>query len=618
MKKFLKWIAIVFGVIFLFLVISVFALPFFLPLDKIKDFAAAKISETIHRDVKINSVAFDIFSGIRLKGLTVGNRQGFAAQPFVSAESIDLRYAFWPLFSRQIIVKELRLVKPMILIEKGRDGEFNFSDLTAAKPGKEPTKPSQTAGKPPFELYVSSFSIDRGKISYVDHAAGTKTEVKDLTVKLAGFELALIKPIDLKASAIATYNGKEIPLGLGAKIGVNLVKESINISELSLSIAGESINGSASISAWKIAPHLDFTLASKGIEVDPLLLLFAGSAPTPKKKALPGELTKTINQAAKSLPANVSAKGAVAIDNLVFQGFKVDKIIAEIKLKNKVAALDLKEVRIYNGVLSGQAKVNLNVSGLQYSVADLKLAGFNSTAFINALAAGPLASLPDSKDLVNKVYGQLDLGANLSGGGVEMPALLNNLTAQGSFSLKKGALKRLKTIDAIAEKLGTAALKQDLSLQGLTADFTFGKMIVGIKNFDLADNDLNIKFNGDINLAAQKFGEGNRLVLRASPTATKGLSREYNLLRDKDGWLEATFELRGDLKKPFPMPILLKPFDTAVGKLKVTVDAKKVEIENKAKEEAAKAEAEAKAKADEEKRRLEEEAKNKLKSLFNK
>ncbi|MFA6170053.1 MAG: AsmA family protein [Candidatus Margulisiibacteriota bacterium] len=617
MKKTLKWMAIVLGVVFLFLVISVFALPFFLPLDKIKDFAAAKISETIHRDVKIESVSFDLFSGIRLKGLSVGNRPGFADQPFITAESIDLRYAFWPLFSRQIIVKELRLVKPMILVEKGRNGEFNFSDLTAAKPGKEPAKPTQ-AGKPPFELYVSSFSIDRGRISYFDHGAGTKSEVKDLKVRLAGFELALIKPIDFNASAIVAYNGKEIPLGLGAKIGFNLVKESINISELSLAVAGESINGAASLSAWKIAPHLDFTLASKGIEVDPLLLLFAGSAPATPKKALPGELTKTINQAAKSLPANVSAKGEIAIDNLVFQGFKVDKINAGIKLKNKVASLNLKEIRIYSGVLSGQARVNLNVPGLQYSVADLKLSGFNATPFINALAAGPLASLPDSKDLINKVYGQLDLGATLSGSGVEMPALLNNLTAQGSLSLKKGALKRLKIIDAIAEKLGTTALKQDLSLQSLTADFSFGKMTVGIKNFNLADNDLNIKFNGNINLAAQKFGEGTRLVLRASPTATKGLSREYNLLRDKDGWLEATFELRGDLKKPFPMPILLKPLETAVGKLKVKVDAKKVEIENKAKEEAAKAEAEAKAKAEEEKRRLEEEAKNSLKNLFNK
>lgn len=617
MKKLMKWVAIVFGAIFLFLVISVFALPFFLPLDKIKDFAAAKISETIHRDVKIDSVAFDIFSGIRLKGLSVGNRPGFAKEPFISAESIDLRYAFWPLFSRQIIVKELRLVKPMILIEKGRDGEFNFSDLTASKPSKEPAKPSQT-GKPPFELYVSSFSIDRGKISYVDHAAGTKNEIKDLKVKLAGFELALVKPIDLNASAVVTYNGKEIPLGLGAKVGVNLVKESINISGLSLTIAGESLDGAAALSAWKVDPNLDFTLSSKGIEVDPLLLLFAGSAPAPKKKALPGELTKTINLAAKSLPANVSVKGEIAINNLVFQGFKVDKINAGIRLRNKVAALDLREIRIYSGALSGKAKVNLNVPGLQYSVADLKLTGFNSTAFINALAAGPLASLPDSKDLINKVYGELDLGANLSGSGVEMPALLNNLNAQGSFSLKKGALKRLKTIDAIAEKIGTAALKQDLSLQSLTADFTFGKMVVGIKNFNLADNDLNIKFNGDINLAAQKFGEGNRLALRASPASTKGLSREYNLLRDKDGWLEATFELRGDLKKPFPMPILAKPLETAIGKLKVTVDAKKVEVENKAKEEAAKAEAEAKAKADEEKKRLEDEAKNKLKSLFNK
>ena len=143
-------------------------------------------------------------------------------------------------------------------------------------------------------------------------------------------------------------------------------------------------------------------------------------------------------------------------------------------------------------------------------------------------------------------------------------------------------------------------------------------MVASVKGLDLRDNDLNIKFNGGLDLARQVFIAGNRLVLRASPDATKGLSREYNLLRDKDNWLELTLELKGSLKKPLPFPILDKPIDAAVGKVKLKIEAKKVEIENKAKEEAARIEAEAKAKAEEGKKRLAEEAKDQLKKLFNK
>jgi hypothetical protein len=192
---------------------------------------------------------------------------------------------------------------------------------------------------------------------------------------------------------------------------------------------------------------------------------------------------------------------------------------------------------------------------------------------------------------------------------VEVPDIMANGAASGALSLKKGELKRLKSIDAIAAKLHTPALKQDLKISELTANFTLKNQIVDVKELSLIDHDIRAKFKGGLDLARLKYVEGNRLTLMASPSLTKDLSREYNLLRDDKGWLEATFELKGDLKKPLPVPILEKPVEKAVGKLKIKIEAKKVEIEEKAKEEAKK-------KGEEEKKKLEEEAKKKLKEMI--
>ena len=65
MKNLLKWAGIIVGILLLVLIIGTVALPIFLPLEKIKEFAVAKISETINREVKIEKVSFNLFSGIK-------------------------------------------------------------------------------------------------------------------------------------------------------------------------------------------------------------------------------------------------------------------------------------------------------------------------------------------------------------------------------------------------------------------------------------------------------------------------------------------------------------------------------------------------------------------------
>jgi uncharacterized protein involved in outer membrane biogenesis len=601
MKKAIKWIAIVAGILIVLLIVGAVALPFVIPLEKIKDFAVVRISEAISREVKIEKVSFNIFEGIKLEGLSISNRPGFAKKSFVSADAIVLRYAFWPLFKRQIIIKELRLVKPEVLIEKNAAGEFNFSDLTQKRaPAKKPEKK-----EPGFSVIIDVFSVRDGHIAYVDYGTKSSSEIKNADLTVSGITLALLKPLDLKFSGTAAYQKKVIPLSLAGKVGIDMANDTIKIPSLTLDVAGEKAAISANVSRLRAGPSIDFSISSRKLSVDPLLAIFAAGAPPKKEKTKRGELTQTINRATASLPRRLSLKGSIDIENLTFQEFKVDKAKLGLSLANKVVSADLKEIRVYEGMLSGKAVIDLNVSGLSYSLSDLKLSGFNAHHFSNAVVVTFLTRLPDYKDLVDKVYGTLDASLSLKGKGVEVPDIMANADASGSFSLKNGELKRLKTIDAIADKIKTAALKQDLKISELTGSFTFKNQVVDVKALSLKDTDINMKFKGGIDLGNLKFVSGNRLTLLGAPSLTRDLPREYTLMRNDQGWLEVTFELTGDLKKPLPALVLEKPLEKATEKLKLTIEAKKVEIEEAAKK-----------KAEEEKKRLEEEAKKKLKEMI--
>lgn len=615
MKKAIKWIAITAGILVVVLVVGVVALPFIIPVEKIKEFAVAKISETINREVKIEKASFNIFEGIKLEKLSVSNGRGFSKKPFVTADAIALRYAFWPIFRREIIIKELRLVKPEILIEKNARGVFNFSDLTKKKRPKAKAEEKKQS----FSMIIDTFSIRDGRVSYIDYGGKTSSEIKNADLTISGITLAMLKPIDFKFSSTAVYKGKNIPLSLAGKVGLDLKNDMIKIPSLSLGIAGEKAAISANVSRLKTGPSIDFSISSKKLSIDPLLAVFTAGATAPKKKAARGVLTKTVNKLTAGVPRKLRIKANIDIGNLSLFNFKVDRAKLGVTLNNKVVSADVQEIKIYGGKLSGKTTIYLSTPGLGWS-ANIKLAGLDAAPFSNAVVETFLTKLPDYKDLLNKVYGKLDLTVGIKGSGVEAPDILKKANVSGSLLLKNGELKRLKTIDAIADKIETPALKQDLKISKLSASFVMVNQVVEIKDLDLKDHDLNVTFKGFLDLARLHYVAGNRLTLKGSPRVTKNLPREYNLFRNEEGWLEATFELTGNLKKPIPALVLEKPLEKAIGKLKVKIEAKKVEIETAAKKKAAeekkRLEAEAKKKAEEEKKRLKEEAKKQLKDLI--
>lgn len=577
--KVLKFLGIGIGVILVILIVAAIALPYFLPLDKIKDMAAEKASEAIHRDVKIGKVAFNVFKGIEVRDVTVSNRPGYSNEPFISAGLIELKYNLWALLGRKVAIDKIVLVKPEILIEQ-RDGISNYSDLIGAK---KPAKTGETAKKEtakkskqlPVSIMVSKFSIKDAKLTMVTYTKGVKKVMglKDLNVNVSGISLKTTRPIDLDISLKGIYEGKEVPINVSGKIKFDLSRSYVNILNLDVSAAGEKLTLTAEITNFDKAPDIKMTLLSRKLDTDKFLAIVSGTgSKKPKVKAPPapyGQQTANINRSLRSIPANIKINAIIDLNNILFKEMKLDSVASKILLENKIMNINVEEVRAYNGKISGGITADLNVSGIKYSVKDMVLKGFNAKPFANDVIDSFLTALKDNEELKDKIEGTLDVNVALTGSGVETPDIIANAKANGSFLLKDGKVRKLKSLEGIADKLGVETLKHDLDLKEFKAGFTVANKVASIKDLILhngEEGDAKITFNGKANIGTKEFISGNVLALKLNPRLTKGMSKEWEPFIDKEGWLTVEFELTGSLTKPIPIPKLDKPMQKMIEK----------------------------------------------------
>ena len=112
------------------------------------------------------------------------------ATDLATAETLRVGVKLRPLLGRQVVITELALEKPVIRIEKGTDGKFNYE--TPPAPVK-PTAAPMEAKAPSAPLRVARSSVSAGKILYVDRKAGSETtldaidlSVRDLSIPTAG------------------------------------------------------------------------------------------------------------------------------------------------------------------------------------------------------------------------------------------------------------------------------------------------------------------------------------------------------------------------------------------------------------------------------------------------
>jgi AsmA protein len=186
MGKILKITAVIFVVIGIAVIAVMAAARIIITPDRVRQVVIPRAEAALNRPVSIGDIRVNIFTGIGIRDFLIKTENGDAT--FVAADELVLRYKFWPLLRRRVILNEARLENPEIRLVRFENGNFNFSDLLKPKNHAPPEPENGT----PLDLMVSEMRISGGMLNYLDRAAGQKPyEYRLINLSLAADDISL-------------------------------------------------------------------------------------------------------------------------------------------------------------------------------------------------------------------------------------------------------------------------------------------------------------------------------------------------------------------------------------------------------------------------------------------
>ncbi len=186
---------------------------------RVKDLVVPRASAALGREVTVREARLRIVprARVELAGTTVAGRPG--EPPLVQVDAFEIGLRLWPLLTslgKDVQVREIRLVKPIINLVRAKDGTWNYQGLggeAQAKPA--PGAQAQGAGAPP-SVVVGHAAIKDGEVHYFDALAGAGAAVAISRIDFAADDVGLGQPLAAKLSAALVNPEKNFQLALRA------------------------------------------------------------------------------------------------------------------------------------------------------------------------------------------------------------------------------------------------------------------------------------------------------------------------------------------------------------------------------------------------------------------
>ena len=195
MKKFLKWLLALLGVVVVLLVIVTFVLPMVVDPNDYKEEISAAVSKKTGRELTIDGdIKWSVFPsiGLELNDVTLGNPEEFDGQPMLDIGEAGISVKFLPLLKRQVQIGEVSMNDVSIYLSRKADGKNNWEDLTSARAGGDTASSGSGRGIESFEM--SGIEITNARVTLDD--VDRTTELKELDLKATNIKLG--KPFGLK------------------------------------------------------------------------------------------------------------------------------------------------------------------------------------------------------------------------------------------------------------------------------------------------------------------------------------------------------------------------------------------------------------------------------------
>jgi uncharacterized protein involved in outer membrane biogenesis len=186
---------IIAGVIFvvvlvLAIAIGAFWLNSFIHSPAFKSEVESRASETLGGPVQIDSVDFDIFHGVKLKGFVTQidpAHDGGQGALKIQVESVNCGYAWTELFQRKLRITGVTLDKPVIVLTKQPTAR-----RTTEAPAPSASTPSgpltgdasgSATGSLPFQFVLDRIKISSGSVTVLDANGGPVVNLQDLNAE---------------------------------------------------------------------------------------------------------------------------------------------------------------------------------------------------------------------------------------------------------------------------------------------------------------------------------------------------------------------------------------------------------------------------------------------------
>jgi uncharacterized protein involved in outer membrane biogenesis len=186
-------------------VAAVFILPGLIDWNAYRDDIAELVREATGRDVAIEGdlrLSLLPRPALTVQGVKLGNAKGASDANMLELERLDVNVRLQPLLSRHIEVESIRLVRPVVVLEKMKDGRVNW--VFEPERGANDREGGQAAAvgagvTEDLKLSLGRFEISEGRVIYRDNLSETEESIED--VEMSGSVASLSGPFDVAGRA---------------------------------------------------------------------------------------------------------------------------------------------------------------------------------------------------------------------------------------------------------------------------------------------------------------------------------------------------------------------------------------------------------------------------------
>ena len=453
--------------------------------------------------------------GAQVSGVSFSEKD--AKEEFVSFDSAHASVKVMPLLSGQYVVDSVSLSGFKARIVKGKDGRFNFSDLTesaAAKPPAQAEKKGEEKAAP-VVFDIGSVNIENAAVSYVDLQAGQEYTLEDLRLKTGRIAQNAEGKLEF-----ATLAKRKAP-PLQAKLALD-GSYRLEGGKLSADVSGK-LDDSTLKTKFTLAEPYEFDASIDKINLDRYLGGAEKPAAQASSKKSPEKKPQTDAPIDLSALKGINAKGKLQVGALEVQGLKLSEVNAQVNAANGRVAVAPHSVKLYEGTMSGEVVVDANRNHIALKEQ------------LQNVSIGPILRDFAEQD---RLEGRGNVVLDVTTSGATVNAMKRALGGSAKVQLRDGAIKGIN-LGEVLRKARSALGGSQAAAQGESAgdaqktDFSELNASFTIKNGVAHNEDLDVKAPlfrlggaGDINIPESSLNYLAKAAIVASSQGQGGKERD--------------------------------------------------------------------------------------------